>query len=248
MLVATANEKTRADRLEAAKARIQALEPIVSRLTIEVAPQEPHAEIEVRLNGQRVAAEQLGTALSVDGGSVLITAASPGLARFESEVRISPQGARETVRIPKLASDVPARRVQDIPVVRPLGLQKRQSMPPSPSEPHRSWLMWGGAASITAGLTALTVGGMLSLRRVHDNNVRNSGCTRQACVEDPEQQPLELKALDKTLLIGGSVLTVAGVSLMVWERRARAESPQAQARLTGWWLPSAGGAVVSGDF
>jgi len=254
-LVEGADAKTRADRLEAARTRIEALTPILSTLTIEVEPQPDGVSAEVRLNGQIVPASQLGKAMPLDAGSVLVTASAPNARTFAANLTIAARGASERLRVPVLTTEVAQRPTAAIPIVRPAGLiqSARASAPVRPAPPAApralSALDFTGIALLSAGTVTLAAGGLLTLRRIHDNNVSNSGCTPQGCVENPSDTPLRLQGVDKATLVSGAVLTLAGASVLVWERRQRREGSSMRAAFAvPWALPNAGGAVLRGRF
>lgn len=98
------NRRTPPDpRGEIAASRAAALQPKLSRLTIDV-PAEVRATpgLEVRRDGQVVGAAQLGTAIAVDPGKHAIEVSAPGKETWKAEVTVGAEAAKESIGVPAL--------------------------------------------------------------------------------------------------------------------------------------------------
>lgn len=99
----------RKDRETYAESRLRALEPTLSRLTIEVAP--PVAAtpgLEIALDGQAVPRLAWGTRLAVDPGEHVVRATAPGSSPHEERVRVGASADARTVKILSLEPLAPA--------------------------------------------------------------------------------------------------------------------------------------------
>jgi hypothetical protein len=93
--LAQARAANRHDRIELATEHIEALEPRLSRLTVEV-DGEPVDDLEVTINDTGLGAAAWGTAVPVDPGEIAVRAAAPGRTPFEETIQV---GEGETVRV-----------------------------------------------------------------------------------------------------------------------------------------------------
>lgn len=87
------------DREKKARDAAKALEPKLSKLTIEVAS--PPEGLEVRRNGQVVGQATWGTPVPVDPGEIKVTAMAPSRKLWEKTIKIEKPG-ETTVKIPEL--------------------------------------------------------------------------------------------------------------------------------------------------
>lgn len=88
------------DRSTLSKARAEALEPKLSRMSISVAS--PSAGIQVERDGVSVGKALWGTAVPVDPGEHKVRATAPGRKSWETTVVVAPDGASQSVAIPAL--------------------------------------------------------------------------------------------------------------------------------------------------
>lgn len=105
-----AHVERRADRESAARARAADLEQHYSTLTIVLSDGSPVPGLEIRRNGATVANAWLGTAVPVDGGSIVIEATAPGHPPWRAQIAIAASGDRLTVTIPPFEQGVAAAR------------------------------------------------------------------------------------------------------------------------------------------
>lgn len=151
-----------AKREHTARAKAAALEPRLSKLTIN-AP----AGVQVRRDGVLVAASMLGTSLPVDPGQHVITASAPGKKGWETRIVLKDNGDRVTVGVPALeaAAPPPPPVVADKPpppveVKAPPPLLPKAPEPPPPPPPDRGApaRRIGGIALLLAGAGGLGAG------------------------------------------------------------------------------------------
>jgi hypothetical protein len=90
-------------RQDLATERAQALEPRLSTVTIRaVGGEAAGAELEVRRDGVRLQAAELGSPIPVDPGEHLIEASAPGREPWSAKIHVGPDAAKVSVEIPQL--------------------------------------------------------------------------------------------------------------------------------------------------
>ncbi len=120
---AMAHEAGEADRERLAEERIEALEPRLSWLELQLSP-DPPVGLAVGIDGVPVTPERWSEALPVDPGDHVLVAAAPGHAPFEQRFDIA-EGQRRTLFIPALAALEPP----------PAPAPAPPPSPPAPVEP-----------------------------------------------------------------------------------------------------------------
>jgi len=98
-VAAGARAAGQADREQVARTRAGALEPKLSRMIIQIGA--PTPGLEVKRDGQAVGQGAWGTAVPVDPGAHVISAASPGKKPWSNRITVA-AGAHVTVAIPPL--------------------------------------------------------------------------------------------------------------------------------------------------
>lgn len=90
------------EREQFAHDRGKALEAHLSTLTIRVSADNGSTAVEVKRDGEPVAAAELGSAIPVDPGAHEVTGASAGMKTWSSKVDVGKDAAKVEVEIPKL--------------------------------------------------------------------------------------------------------------------------------------------------
>ncbi|WP_437605812.1 hypothetical protein WMF20_32705 [Sorangium sp. So ce834] len=107
---AAAVAKSAGDRRAArAAALASALEPRLSRITIDVPAAAAAPGLEIRHDGVLIPPAQWGRALPVDPGTHTVEARAPGRRRWSTVRAVPPDGARELVHVPSLEHEPPPR-------------------------------------------------------------------------------------------------------------------------------------------
>lgn len=214
-------------RARFAEASAAKLTPRLSRLRIEVTAAAP--ELVVRRDGREVPREELGVAVPVDPGPVVVDVVAEGYHPWS-----------ETVTVPR----EPSQLVVTIPALEPL--------PPPPAPPA---IEPGLGPTSIAGISLLAVGGA-SLLAGLGVGIRSrvlDGASDDYCPESPDvclPEAAELRddarrheiAAIVLLAAGGAVAAVGGV--LVWTDRAGA----AEASLSPMVGPTTAGLSLSGRF
>ena len=102
-----AARRARDKRADYAAKEAKLLEPQLSRLVVEIAPETQGAGLEIRRDGKVVDAGAWGSVLPVDPGSHTLEASKPGKQAWRTTFEVEPKPGVTTVRVP-LLSDAPA--------------------------------------------------------------------------------------------------------------------------------------------
>ncbi|WP_437720879.1 hypothetical protein [Sorangium sp. So ce861] len=164
-------------RSKEAARRADLLEPQLSRLVIEVAPEARIEGLEVRRNTKLLDAALFGSAIPVDPGEHTIEAAAPGKKAWSAKVLIEPEAGQSTVRVPRL-ENAPAPEAATAHAPERLA---RAHAATSAAPAASSWsaqktvgLVLGGVS--LAGLAVGTVFGVDTLLKVGEARSQH-GCT-----------------------------------------------------------------------
>ncbi|WP_437289339.1 hypothetical protein [Sorangium sp. So ce406] len=164
-------------RSKEAARRAGLLEPQLSRLVIEVAPEARIEGLEVRRNTKLLDAALFGSAIPVNPGEHTIEAAAPGKKAWSAKVLIEPRAGQSTVRVPRLEDAPPPRAATAPAPERPSRARAATSAAPAAS----SWsaqktvgLVLGGVS--LAGIAVGAVFGVDTLLKVGDARSQH-GCT-----------------------------------------------------------------------
>ena len=113
---------------ELAMARVAALGPRLSYLTVSVSEASRIEGLAVTRNGKPFDAMLWNRALPVDGGTYVIAGLAPDRAPWQASVAVPAEGGNITIEIPKLAE--PSKPPPPLP---PASLSRRASPPPPPA-------------------------------------------------------------------------------------------------------------------
>jgi hypothetical protein len=209
-------------RAAVAKRRADALEPILSRLTIKLDPGISPSSVHIERNDKRVAPIEIGLAIPVDPGDVTITAQAEGHERWETTVKVPEKnGAIEVVVKlgPAIATPPPATVTPPPVTVTPTA----KSAPPPPGDRSSSLtpLRIAGIGVGVVGLAAIGIGAGLavSAKGTFDSAKQMGRCDMS---DFCTPEGLELRAgarstadVATVMFIAGGVLAAAGVTLFI---------------------------------
>jgi hypothetical protein len=158
------------ERARYARERVQALEPRLSSLSIEVPPDVAGlAGLELSRDGVVLGSSSWNIRIPIDGGQHQIQVTAPGKQPFVTSLRIAMEAEPARVTVPALrdaavlepipaAAPTPPESSAPVAATAPFGIEPTG---PVEHEASRPWstLEWAGVASAGAGLVALGVGG-----------------------------------------------------------------------------------------
>jgi hypothetical protein len=141
-------------RQEAAAERAQAIEPVLSRVTISPVPAARIPGLEVKWDGRPIGVGLWGTAIPVDSGEHRIEASASGKTSWAGKVLVQLNGGTMTAEVPALA-EAPA----------------QTAVAPGDGGPQPSWntqrYIGGGVGA--AGLVGMVIGSIFGIKAVNKN-------------------------------------------------------------------------------
>ncbi len=209
----------RADREQAARERMQALEPRLSHVTINVDESTARLpDLVVTQNGAAVGPGAWGVAVPLDPGQHVVEAKAPGKKPWNITITVAKESEKQTVQVPAL-EDAP---VPDDPIAvaptsdpSPTPTDHGPVQEPSGSSPLPTiGLVVGGV-----GLVGLGIGAGFGIRAkgLNDDSNRDGLCNDQnQC--DPEggrkrDDAIRSAGISTGAFVAGGVLTAVGVTL-----------------------------------
>jgi hypothetical protein len=217
------------ERALAGKRRADRLEPLLSRLTLQVAAGAIVPGLEVLRDGTPVNSGVWNVAVPVDPGDHRLQARAPGYVEWNGAVKVDPNGANVAAPIPALSPTSTAAAGPGASPGGPVGVPpptQPASTNPVPPSPHDSGtgssfgtqrtvgLVVGGV-----GLVALGVGTYFGIHAVSKNDSAKDYCPGGGAVcNDPQGASLTGDAqsaarLANVFVIGGALVAGAGTVL-----------------------------------
>jgi hypothetical protein len=266
---ARSQKEGRDDREKAAREKAAALEPKLSRLTINVSADAHKANgFELTRNGRAVASSDIGKPVVVDGGEQSVEATAPGKQPWKTTVTLRDSEDEKVVNVLPL-NDVPAPVAAAAPDDETdTDADEDEETPPTPKPPAKpaapaeepprtdqrralTALQGAGIATATGGVLALGVGSVFALRAMHKNSDSKSGCYGNLCDADATQTRLDARTDGNAATLGfiaGGVLTAAGAAMYIGGRAASGSGASVNAAAVPLDGARGLGAVVSGRF
>ncbi len=183
-----------ADREATARQRAARLEPLLSRLTVEV-PQDARIEgLVVRRDGTELGSASWGTAIPLDPGPYLVEASAPGYKEWKQSVEVAKGGATARVLVPVLESEavevVPAAAPvrESVPVQEPAPPQEATRAPEPPTvdtgQSDGSGQRLAGLVVGGVGVVGLGVGTVLGLGAKSTFDESSDHCVDNRCSDE----------------------------------------------------------------
>ncbi|WP_437289809.1 hypothetical protein [Sorangium sp. So ce406] len=211
------------DRARKAQARAARLEPGLSKLTIDVAPEALAIDgLTVSVAGKALERPLFGIAIPRDPGEIAIEASAPGHETWKTTVKLGATSAAESVKVPPLTrlSAVPSVPGTPVPSAEegpaPAPAPARSAAAPAESGGDTTRLI--GLVVGGAGVVGLGVGTFFGVRAISKNGEAEDYCKGGATCEDPRGVTLTDEAssaatasnvafgLGTAAVIGGAVL------------------------------------------
>jgi hypothetical protein len=229
--LAKARAEERADRLTVATERLAALEPLLPKLSIFVAPAAAEGELVVSVDGVPLRRAAWGVAVPVDPGSHLVKASAPGREDFSISVELA---VKESKRI----------EITPLPRSQKTGPGPAKSAAPPAEREGDDGQATTGLIVGGLGLAALGIGGFFGIQAINRRAESDDECPTDSTCSD-EGVRLNDSALQAAWFanigIGLGVLGVgAGTYLLITAENDEA-GPSAKA-------PTAASITVRGAF
>lgn len=243
----------RADREEAARERMAALEPKLSRLTIDVDPSSASLDgLVVKRDGVAVGKPAWGSASPVDPGEHVIEATAPGKKPWKSAVTIGATADNQSVKIPALEEESGAARAvsPSAPAAATTGEAGVEPGAASEGFPLRTV----GLVTLGAGIVGLGVGTIFALRA---SSLNSDSKTDNHCDANNLCDPTGLEKRNDAIsaanvatigFVAGGVLAAAGVTLFIVGAPKDAKADSARVEAAPAMGPGVAGMLVSGRF
>jgi len=214
------------DRASAGEARAAALEGRLSRLKLEVAPQNGTREgFVLRRGGNPVAKDLFGVAVPVDGAEWLVEASAPGAKPWSKKVVVRAEGDSVTLDVPALETEsgAPAPAPVEPPAPAPVVPAPAPGPAPRDDAPAGETQRTLGLVVGGVGLVGIGFGTYFGLRAISKNSDAKELCDGAVC-RDPRGVDLTDEAREAATisnitfgvglaaLVGGSVLYLTAPS------------------------------------
>jgi hypothetical protein len=231
----------RADREKAARDRIAALEPKLTKLVIQVP--KPVSGLDVTVDGVVVGATQWGSPSPVDPGSHAIVARAPGRKTISATVETRGEGTTTTYTLAELdalpaeasAAPTPSASSSSLgpsaaPSLAPQPASTQTDAPPARPLPLKTI----GIVTAGVGLVAVGVGayfGLVAKSKNDDSNAAGA-CALNTCPQaayDLRNDSIAAANASTFLFVAGGVLVAAGVTLFIVAPRGDARAARIEA-------------------
>jgi hypothetical protein len=216
---AAAGDKQRG---EYARTRAAALDKTLYRVTIDVVDRAP--DLTVKLDGQPLAREALGTPLPFDPGERTIEASAPGRTPWSQKLTVPKGAGQQRLEIPALAV-VPVVAATPPPLTQPepIPMVTTAPEPSGPTLSNRRKLALGIGG---AGVVAVGVGAAFGIKAMNRQSDMKPHCRGSVCDETGAHLNDQAKsaATTSTILMGVGIAGLGGAAVL-------------------WFLPAQEGAV-----
>jgi hypothetical protein len=215
-----ATNSNQPDRARVAMARAQELEPKLSRLSIELAPEVSRLEgVVVKRGNQRIEASVHGVPLPVDPAEYRIEVSAPGYEPWSTSVKVE-AGGSASVRVPALLK-APESPKPTLPAPGSGASSPPPGEAPLPptaaSHAGLSTQQTLGVVVGAVGLVGVGVGSYFGIRAISKNSDAEQHCPRGTLCDDKQGEDLTNKAQSAArasniaFAIGGGLLAVGAV-------------------------------------
>lgn len=197
-------------RAEAGMKRADELEPLLSKVTFQVAEQNREIEgLRIQQAGLDVSRPLWGTPVPVDPGKIMVTAEAPGYEKFELEVKVKQGPAAIEVKIPPLVAlpeeEMPAESAPES------ATSANPTEPVEASDPGAG-RRTAGIVLGSAGVVGLGVGGIFGLVAMNHEKKARDVCTDNLC--DPSSDGVDRTNKAQTAALVSTIGFVAGGALL----------------------------------
>lgn len=247
-LAMTSNQ---ADRARVASGRAQELEPKLSRLSVELAPEVARIDgVVVKRGNQRLEPSLYGTPLPVDPGEYKIEVSAPGYETWSTPIKVEAGGASASVRVPGLVK-APESAATPGPAFNKTAATTTAPPPlATKPEPGLTTQQSLGIVVGAVGLVGVGIGSYFGVRAIKRNGDADHYCTPTPTVcQDQRGVNLSNDArhdatASNIAFAAGAVLLGAGTVIYLTGGRSDADRVALVPVLT----PGAAAASVSGRF
>jgi len=225
-----ARREGRTDRFKMATEHAKALEPVLSRLVVVVAPSADVAGLEVRVDDTVLGKASWGFAMPYDPGTHQVTATAPGKKPYKVSIALAAKGDRKDVVVGVLEVDPSQRTTASHP---PASAAKSGTAPSiaadaatPASRPSRvpAYLIGG------LGVVGLGVGTYFGVQAISKRNASNRTCPGTLCEDPGAVEKMEAANKDAWISNVGLGVGIVGVGVatyLFFTQRAPTETKNA---------------------
>jgi serine/threonine-protein kinase len=246
-VVAAARKENRADRVQYAQKRADAIAPRLSRIVVTLSADARAAGATASRDGEPLTDAQLGLAIPVDPGEHRVAASARGRADWTTTVDARAEGQTFRVEVPKLA-DAGAAAAAPVTTAAPLA-----ALPPGEPPPAGGGWGWQRVAAVTAGgigVVGLGVGAFFGAQAFSKHSDGSQHCTGNVCDPTGLQLMSDGKNAGNVSTVAtaaGAVLAAGGVVLWITAPRPRS-STAASVRAAPLVGQGFGGVTIAGGW
>ncbi len=229
-----ATTSSQPDRARTASTRAQEIEPKLSRLSIELAPEVARIQgVVVKRGGQRIEPSLYGTPLPVDPGEYRVEVTAPGYEVWSTPVTVAGGGGNASVRVPGLVKAPESAAPATEPAAPSPGPVPAATLSPQPPRDA------GASGSLTTqetlglvvggvGIVGVGLGSYFGVRAISKNSDAEDDCpTDLLCNPEGLKKTDDARAdanFSNIAFIAGGVLLTTGVVLYLTGGRKEPQS------------------------
>jgi serine/threonine-protein kinase len=208
---AAADMKHRADWSQRAREWAAAIEPQLSKLTIDVPADSRVDGLQVRRDGVEVGSAVWGTAIPIDPGDHAVEAVAPGKKPWKTTVTVKPGPDQAHAAIPALEAEPPTAPVEPAPLQAPPPQAPPTPPPVEPPPPASSTQRTVAFVAGGAGVVGIAVGAVLGVVAMGQESSSKSlcptsACTNPAAISDNDSANKGATAATVAMVVGGVAL------------------------------------------
>jgi len=213
-----ATHSGQADRARIATSRAQDLEPKLSHLSVELAPDVASVPgVVVKRGDQRIEPSLYGTPLPVDPGEYVVQVSAPGYEPWSAPVKVEGGGGSATVRVPGLVK-LPESKVPHPETPAAAVKAERRPAPPPHHEHGLTTQQTLGLFTGAVGVVGVGIGSYFGVRAIGHNSDAETHCSKPKLCEDGTGVDLTKKAQREATaaniaFAAGGVLVATGAVL-----------------------------------
>jgi hypothetical protein len=233
-----ARKDDRPQRAEIAQQHIEALEPTLSRLVVQVPPASDLPDLEIKRDGTAIRRAAWGSAMPVDPGDHVIEAFALGKIPWKQTVTVGGKAETKTISVPLLdnAPVAPTATVAAPSSQMPTTMVEVKK-PISPAV----WVAYG------IGAAGIGVGSYFGLRAMSEQETADDNCTVSTCNREGSSANSDaIKAANLSTVGFGVGLLGVGLGTFLLLSRGSTTVPSAAAR-SDWFQPHAVAVGVAGS-
>jgi hypothetical protein len=233
-----ARKDDRPQRAEIAQQHVEALEPTLSRLIVQVPPASDLSDLEIKRDGTAIRRAAWGTAMPIDPGDHIVEAFALGKIPWKQTVTVGGKAETKAISVPVL---------ENAPVApTPIANSSGSHMPASYVEVKKpvtpaAWVAYGiGAAGVGAGA-------YFGIRAMSDQRTADDNCPQEHC--SPTGTSANSNAIKSAnLSTVGFGVGVLGIGLGTFLLLSRSSTTvPTTAATSGWVAPRAVAVDVAGQ-